>query len=371
MSNLETQQLSIATSLYPAIPANHEVEEFNLPAEGEIKYYIEEVDDEFGLRRTAKCGDTRHVETCKKEHACDFPVVLHPFDCGRYECPICWKSAVKKGAIRIRNKVWATLQLAKLAMPRIKWSISSVIISAPPELYDLDYDKQHAVLRKALKKLGARGVAAIYHRWRYRRLSTGEEIEESDKVAWKEYKEHPERFKRVLGVHWHCFVLGKMIESDIWYDKTGFTYKKMMSETTNSYSLTQGDIYKIAHYALTHCAISTTKNRNATHYYGWFWRSTVLKKWYESEPVICPKCNNQRVLRCVYHDPYYKEIFGQETLAVKMIAHRKWGLRGFEGVEWTAWNSNKIPDEELDGGLDFTGIDAPVKEVELVDINGL
>jgi hypothetical protein len=371
METLESQQLSIATSLYPAIPANHEVEEFILPAEGEIKYYIEEIDDEFGFRRIAKCGDTRHIETCKKEHDCDFPIVLHPFDCSRYECPVCWESAVKKGAMRIRNKVRATLELARLAMPRIKWSISSVIINAPPEVWGLSYEEHHAALRKALKKLGARGVVAIYHRFRYRRLSTGEEIEETDKVAWKEYKEHPERFKRVLGIHWHCFVLGKMIPSPQWYEKTGFTYKKMKSETTNSYALTDADIYKIAHYALTHCAISTTKKRNATHYYGWFWRSTVLEKWYESKPVICPKCNNQRVLRCVYHDPYYKEIFGQETLATKMIVHRKWALRGHPGVEWTDWNSNELPPDELDGGLDFSGYDAPVKEVEVVDLDDL
>jgi hypothetical protein len=270
--------------------------------------------------------------------------------------------------MQTRNKVWATLQLVKKAIPNINWSVSSVIISGPKEIYELDYDKQHERLRKALKKLGALGVAAIYHRWRYRDLETKKV---HDQIPWREYEKNPDRYKRVLGVHWHCFTIGKMIDSPVWQRETGFVYKKKKSETTNSYALTQNDIYQISSYALTHHALSMTKRRHATHYYGVFWRSSIAKKWYDTEPDMCPKCDTQRVDRIAFHDPCYKTVFGQEEPAVNRIYHRKWVLRGYPNVEWTDWNSNEIPDMDLDGGLDFSGIYAPVKEVEWIDIDDL
>jgi predicted RNA-binding Zn-ribbon protein involved in translation (DUF1610 family) len=362
MSDLESHQLSIATSLYPAIPANHEyeIEEFILPKEGEVKDW--DIPD-------AECGKTKYTEKCPEDSSCDFPVRLIPWDCGRYECPVCGDRAITRGAMQVRNKVWATLQLMKKAFPFVNWMVSSVIISAPPEIYDLDFDEQHHELRKALKGLGAKGVAAIYHRWRYRDMITGEIHQE---IPWREYVKNPDRFKRVLGVHWHCFVIGRMVDPDTFYDATGWVYKKMKSESTNSWELTQSDIYRISHYALSHTAISTSVRRHATHYYGYMWRSSVLEKWYDQKPIMCPKCNHQRVLRTEWHNWVAGvDTFGLEEPAVKLVCHRKWVLRGHPGVEWTDWNSNELPPDELDGGLDFSGYDAPVKEVEVVDLDDM
>lgn len=336
-------------ALYPAIPANHEreKEEFILPGEGEVKFWD---------NANAECGETKFTEKCKDEENCDYPVKLIPWDCGRYECPVCYPRALKRGAVGIREHVWNTLAEMKKAFAGTMWIVSSVIISAPKEINEMDYEKQHYYLRKAIKKLGTQHVAAIYHRWRYRNLVTGAEIEESDKVAWKEYQAHPERFKRVLGPHWHCFVIGRMVSSSQFFNDTGFVYKKKKSDR-GTYALSKKDIYQIAYYALSHAALSTSVRRHAIHYYGNFWRCHVIDKRLEFQEVMCPKCNTQRVLRTEFHD-CYTDTFGLEVPAVKIICHRKWALRG---VEY----------QDLDCGLDFTGYDAPVKEVELVDLDDL
>ena len=213
--------MSITSSLYPAIPVNHvyeEGEDFILPSEGEEKEW-EHLD--------AECGKTKYTIKCKDEYACGYPVDLIPWDCERYVCPVCYKTAIKQGAVGIREHVWNTLLEMKKAFYQTKWFVSSVIISAPKEVYDMDYEKQHLALRKAIKKLGTQNVAAIYHRWRYRNKTTGEEMEI---VPWKEYKENPELYERVLSVHWHCFVIGRMVKSDKFYEDTGWVYKKLKTD---------------------------------------------------------------------------------------------------------------------------------------------
>jgi len=347
----ETLQLSIATSLYPAIPANHErlEEEFILPKEGEIKIHVDEAGNEY------ECGDTKRVKFCKHEYGCNCPKELMPWDCGRYECPVCADRAFRRGAKNYQEHVWNTLIEMKKAYPRIKWKVSSVVISAPEKIWSMSYEKQHYYLRKAIKHLGTQDVAAIYHRWRYRDRITGELHSE---IPWKEYIQHPDRYKRVLGVHWHCCVIGRIHTDgkDSFHAKTGWVAKKLKNKDTNSYTIRKRDVYNIAHYALQHTALSTTKRRHAIHYYGNFWRLTVTDKHYTTEPELCAKTGKPRYLKTLFHKWVMGvDIYGLEEPAVKMIVHRKYKLRG-------------VDYQDPDDGLDFTGIDAPVKEVDYVDL---
>ena len=330
-------------ALYPAIPANHECEEeanFILPSEGEVFYWDTE------KYPKAECGTTKITRKCKDSgelFGCDYPVELKPWDCGRYECPVCYPRALVKGAVGQREHVWNTLLEMRKAFPQTKWFVSSVIISAPKEVNASDYEQQHYELRKAIKKLGTQNVAATYHRWRFHNKATGEVTES---VPWREYKRNPDMYEKVVSVHWHCFVIGKMAKSDKFFEDTGWVYKKMKNDR-GTYSLTPKDIYNIAYYALSHHAVSTTRRRHAVHYYGMLWRLTVVSKRYTKEDDICPKCGLQRI---------DVDWLGLETPAINLILHRKYKLRG-------------IDYGDLDGGLDFTGIEAPVKEIDYVEID--
>ena len=264
IESIESSQLTIASSLYPAIPVNHDVQEvteFILPSEGSVKEWDQLKNPD------AECGKTKYTIKCKDEHNCDYPVELIPWDCKRYECPVCYGGALKQGAIGIREHVWNTNIEMKKAFPGTRWIISSVIISAPRAIYDKSYENQHRHLRNSLKHLGTQNVAAIYHRWRYRNTATGEEFE---KVPWKEYKENPGLYERVISVHWHCFVIGRMVKSSEYFKNSGgWVYKKMKNDR-DTYALRLKDIYQIAYYALSHHAVSTTRRRHAVHYYGMF-----------------------------------------------------------------------------------------------------
>ncbi len=357
---LKSEQLSINSSLYPAIPLNDEqgmtstrsqIEAFLIPGNGkaliwdQVKY------------PGAECGKTKYTIKCDDKHDCDYPVELIPWCCNRYECPICYPAAVKQGAVGIREHVWNTLLEMKKAFHRTKWIVSSVIISAPQEFYDLDFDKLHYYFRGSLKHLGTKNVASIFHMWRYRDKTTGEEME---KVPWNLYKANPGNYQKIVAPHWHCFVIGKMVDSPIYHQKSGgWIYKKMKSDTTESYRLTKKDVYNIAYYALTHAAISTTRRRHAIRYYGMFWRLTITEKRVDYEEIICPKCEHQRVQRQEFHDWLCGvDTWGLETPAVKMIVNRTYALRGIEYGD-------------LDDGLDFQGYYAPIKEVDYVDLSDL
>ena len=74
---------------------------------------------------------------------------------------------------------------------------------------------------------------------------------------------------------------------------------------------------------------------------------------------MCPKCENQRVQRTDFHNWIAGvDYYGLEEPAEKMIVHRKWRLRG-------------IDYGDLDCGLDFTGIEAPTKAIEYVELDDL
>jgi hypothetical protein len=343
--------------LYPAIPAKHEDEreEFLLPCEGEVK------DD--WKHPEAECGKTKIVRDCGKDSNCDYPKELIPWDCTRLLCPVDGKRALKRAANKSKTHIWATLSELKMLVPWIAWMLSSVIISVPPELWYLEFDDLKRMFRKSLKVLGTENVAAILHLWRFREKATGKEVEPNS-VSWKKYEKNPEAFERVLSPHFHCLVLGKMVTSSKYYkDSGGWVYKKKGDR------LNKKDVYRIVYYALSHASISTTKRRQYVAYYGLFNSLKEIddEKHIDFEPIMCPKCNKQRVDRTVYHRWVAGvDTFGLEVPAVKMIVHRKFAFR----EKWQRWVP-AVKFRDLDGGLDFSGYDAPVKEVEVVDLDDM
>jgi len=60
----------------------------------------------------------------------------------------------------------------------------------------------------------------------------------------------------------------------------------------------------------------------------------VIETTKDFEPVMCPKCNNQRVMRTEFHNWVAGvDTYGLEEPAVKVTVHRKWAFRG----KWERW----------------------------------
>jgi len=352
----ESEQLSITEALYPAIPASHQHarESFLFGGEGNLKEW------DPVKYPGAECGKTKITEKCDDKHNCDYPRKLIPWDCTRLLCPICSPRAITRASNKATDHIWSTLSELKKAAPHIGWNVSSVIISAPQKFWNLEFDDLKKVFRKSLKHLGTENVAAILHLWRFRNNTTGEE---SDSIPWKEYRTNPDNYQKILAPHFHCFVIGKMVKSPKYHqDSDGWIYKKKRNKRG---TLTRKDVFQIAHYAFTHASISTTKKRRYVAYYGLFNSIGVIDKRVDYKEIICPKCKNQRVHRQDYHCwSSGVDTFGLEEPAVKPIVHRKWAFRG----DWQRWIPNVVF-KDLDQGLDFTGIDAPFKEVEYVGLD--
>jgi hypothetical protein len=308
--SLIQQSFDSENVLYPAIPTNHFWDnQFCLPGEG--------IAGEL-------CGETKMVISCSNP-SCEFPRELIPHDCKSPTCPVCWPRWCKRATNRATEKIWETLELAKKGIDK-GFMVSGVVISPPEELKDLSYDDLQEQFRRVSKRLKAAGIAATLHLWRYRN-DTGEILEA---VPWREYEAHPTDFVRIRSPHWHCWVMGKLIDSDIFFEKTGWIYKKFRSETTQSWGLARNDIWNSVYYALSHTAvsISSTKKRHAMRYYGLLWRSRVVEEIVDYEECKCPFCGESLQVTYLYDLMALGEnMNGLTEVLFKRITTRIWEIR--------------------------------------------
>jgi len=296
--------------LYPAIPTNHFWDnQFSLPGEGIVG---------------EDCGKTKMIISCSND-SCEFPRELIPHDCKSPTCPICWPRWCKRATNRATEKIWETLELAKKGIDK-GFSVSGVVVSCPESMSEMAYDDLQDQFRKTSKKLKAVGIAATLHLWRYRN-DNGEMLEA---IPWKEYESHPTAFVRVRSPHWHCWTMGRLIDSDMFFEKTGWIYKKFFSESTNSFQLARNDIWNSVYYALSHTAvsISSTRKRHAMRYYGLFWRSKVVEEVIEWEEVKCPFCNESLHVTYLYDKMALGESMnGLTEVLYRRVVTRIWSIR--------------------------------------------
>jgi hypothetical protein len=299
-------QSTLASHLYPAITASYISERFVLPSEGE---------------QYEECGTTKAVISCSNP-SCEYPVDLKPHDCTRPECPICWprwaKRATRKGVEKIMN----SLDLARNEI-NPKFSLSSVVVSVPAGLFD--YDSLKKEFRRIQRYLGTNHIAAILHLWRFRD-SEGNELEA---IRWREYEQCPDRYVRVLSPHFHCIIMGRLANSDKFYEKTGWVYKKLGGE------LSRESVYNVIYYALTHTAISLDRQRKTIDYYGLIRRTRIVEEKVEWEPAMCPNCGAQLQITYMYDkialgenvngltEPYFRKVVTRKWELTKSLSRMK------------------------------------------------
>jgi len=290
------QQLELHSLLYPAIPASYVLEKFILPGEG-MQY--------------EECGKTKIVIACSNG---DYPVELIPHDCGRPECPVCWPRWAKRTTRRAVEKIMNSLELGReYVNPR--FSLSSVVVSVPEGIFD--YDSLKKAFRGIQRFLGTNHIAAILHLWRFRD-SEGNELEA---VRWRQFEEHPERYTRILSPHFHCIIMGRLANSDKFYESTGWVYKKLGG------NLSRESVYNVIYYALSHTAISLDRQRKTIDYYGLIRRTKIVEERIEWEPVMCPNCGAQLQITYLYDKMALGEnVNGLTEPYFRKVITRKWVL---------------------------------------------
>jgi hypothetical protein len=296
MESESNPQSTLMSHLYPAITASYISERFILPGEG-VEY--------------EECGKTAMVIDCPNG---DYPITLRPHDCTRPECPICWPRWAKRATRKAVEKIMHALDLGREHV-NPDFSLSSVVVSVPAGLFD--YDSLKEEFRKIQRHLGTNHIAAVLHLWRFR----DPEGNELESVRWRQFEEHPERYVRILSPHFHCIIMGRLANSDKFYEKTGWVYKKLGS------NLSRESVYNVIYYALSHTAISLDRQRKTIDYYGLIRRTRIVEERVEWEPVMCPNCGAQ--LQITYK--YDKIALGENVNGLtepyfRKVITRKWEL---------------------------------------------
>jgi hypothetical protein len=302
------QSFDSESTLYPAIPSSYKSERLILPGEGE---------------QYEECGTTKMVISCSNPE-CEYPVELKPHRCNRPECPVCWPDTLKRATRRAVEKIENALRLGcQCENPHLK--TSSIVVS-PDQDRLWDYDSLHRWLASTWRKLGVVGLSKVFHPWRFYDAESGEELES---VRWRQFEEHPGRYVRKWSPHFHCVVIGKPIDSNRFYERTGAVYKKLNVDFKgNHIELQHHDLFNIVYYALSHAAVSLDRQRKMVDHYGLIRRAFIESETKDYEPDMCELCGCQKQVTYLYDRIALGEnVNGLTEPHFKVIITRTWALR--------------------------------------------
>lgn len=166
------------------------------------------------------CGKPVATYVCKCGHT--HKVILG--NCNRISCPVCYQQTIKRSSIRATERF---IQIRK-AYIRENRTLSFAHFSLNT-MWDIqnpdDYKFYKKKLLKILKQEGMSGIL-IFHAWRIR-----------------------DKFSMRVFPHFHFIGSGKLMNSDLFYEKYGFTYKKI--RTCNS----PKSLFRAVRYVLSHCGV--------------------------------------------------------------------------------------------------------------------
>jgi hypothetical protein len=273
---------------------NLEVERFVFPAGGES---------------LETCGEVRAKAWCSNCGDYKYELLDH---CDRGVCPVCheeWRTRASRSAT---SEIIEKFHLFKQVVDP-NFSLSSVVWSCPPKMWDWDIDKLWRAFGQLLRRsVGAEATAAIIHLYRFRN-------QEGQEIPFKEWIRNPSAYVLSREPHFHSIVVGKLIRSDDLYEKTGWVYKKLKNRK-GRYWLNASDVFGTVYYALSHTSLSLDKQRQSVHYYGLFKKARIESEWFEYVAMACPICGEHLELHYVkpviiddssvvgFREPWYRKV---------------------------------------------------------------
>ena len=194
-----------------------------------------------------RCGK-KGIKLCSQDHIIDggnnHIISMFTQSCGKLSCPICFKKTIDRQATKIKDRISIGIALEKHnGRKRVPFHL---VVSPPPERYDKlrtvsSIKKEKQYINKMVKRIGLTGCTVIFHMYRY---------------------EDKEKQKPFFSPHFHLIGIGwldyqKIIQN---YKQTGYVIKKVTKpKKTKGMLITNDDIFGLAKYLLSHCAIHGTK----------------------------------------------------------------------------------------------------------------
>ncbi len=286
----------------------------------------------------------------------------------------------------------------------VGYSGRHVMFSASPEDRFRPLKEIRARCYELADMAGVRASVVVTHLWRFRSIRGFE-------VAWKwcslnpdaqKNIDHrnklwekgefatpapfgePEPSRRFYWPHFHMIAWGWLMDGGVFEKKSdGWIYKNI--DEGKPGRVTKKDMYRTVRYMLSHAAIragnlkksrmlsekkvhanQTYALRGLLHYTKW----DIESEWTDQEEMLCEVCETPLVL---IHVKSCGRL-GIEEPALKLVNNRLfWWKKGRPPDGWwlwfkpVGWLLSQVPSAEE--GLDFTGIDAPTVEADLVDLD--
>lgn len=257
------------------------------------------------------CGNVAYQVFCVDENKWLYDMHEH---CDRPECPTCVDRWLRRASSRSTEKIIFLLNLAKKET-NAYLSLSEVVISVPEKFWYCGLDTLWRKFRGKLAHLDTRDVAAVLHLFRFRDSANRE-------IQWKDYASNPAGYHVVREPHFHCVVMGKLAQSNLFFKKSGgWVYKKLGRH------LTRTDVYNIIHYALSHTQVSLDTQHQLIRYYGLFKKARIDSKKVDRELEPCPDCEGpteRHYLKAVMIEGV--PVLGYCCPHYHTIIHRTWRL---------------------------------------------
>jgi len=234
------------------------------------------------------CGKTKTGKvkgTACRNHIKE-TVRIFPCCCHRPGCEVCgdpW-------AWRVADRVLERVMGCRTAYVQEGFDFpfyDHVVFSVPLDQYQYyidmikstaTYPKLRVEMRKIAKLAGVTAAAEWFHPYRFKHVDGSN----------CEIKDCPEKHYTQWSPHWHMISTGYLMNSDDFYKKTGWVYKKIQKQ------MSPRKVKLVAHYQSTHCGLMVGKEskkirHNVVTYSGLISSSKVRVK--HRKELVTEKCD--------------------------------------------------------------------------------
>lgn len=257
---------------------NHQVFEWRLPANGE-KY-----DD---------CGQVRCKVFCPTCKEWQHELLEH---CYRADCPVCYKQWIARESGEATDRLYSGFYMLRELDRGVQ--LHHVVWSVPKDEYEYSYEDLRKRFHYRRRVAGSIAGLVIFHPYRFRSVKSG------CAVAWKHCSLNPVAESPVVESyasyepHFHTLSTGFLMASSAFYERFGWTYKKLHHKKP---IFKKNDMRGVIWYALSHAGLGFLDGERVYHALSWYGKFSnnqmvCIRTEVEYIDMLCDHCETQLVL---------------------------------------------------------------------------
>lgn len=216
--------------------------------------------------------------------------------CYRAECPVCRTNWIARETKEATERIYQGYYMLKELDRGVR--LHHVVWSVPKDEYGCSYEDLRKRFHYRKRVAGSKAGLVVFHPYRFRSVDAGQA------VAWKHCSLNPDAESPVIDSyasyepHFHTLSVGFLITSQEFFERFGWTYKKLHHSKP---IFKRNDMTGVIWYALSHAGIHS--KYHALSWYGKFSNNQMVVTKVETEYVEmkCDDCGS--LLELVYTNP--------------------------------------------------------------------